>query len=48
MDSRDFQDFMEIMLFLGQKREKQLGITFNYSVDLATQKSQISSAKNYV
>jgi hypothetical protein len=31
----DFQNFMEIMSFLGQKEGEQLGIIFNYFVDLA-------------
>jgi prolyl-tRNA synthetase len=48
MGSKDFQDFMAIMSFLGQKGEKQLGIIFNCFVDLATQKSQIDSTKNNV
>jgi len=31
----DFQNFMETILFLGRKEEKQLGTIFNYFVDLA-------------
>lgn len=29
-----FQNYMEIMSFLGRKEEEQLGIIFNYFVDL--------------